>query len=62
MALTTEKWFQPGIPLVDENGNKIKLQLRRMTFAREIGSLPADMMELLKFMTRTHLKIDFSNV
>lgn len=44
--LTTEQWFQPPIQLVDENGNKIKLRLRRMTFEREIDHLPADLMEL----------------
>jgi len=50
MALTAEKWFQPAIPLVDENGQKIKLRLRRMTFEREIDSLPADLKELHNLM------------
>lgn len=46
MALTAEKWFQPAIPMVDDKGNKVTLRLRRMTFAREIDSLPSDLLKL----------------
>lgn len=46
-ALSIEKYDRPPIPLVDpDTGEKIKLRLRRMSFAREISSLSSDMLEL----------------
>lgn len=44
---TAAKWNQPPIPLIDpETGEKIKLCLRRMSFAREIATLPVDMLKV----------------
>lgn len=53
MPLTAEKFNQPAIPLVDvKTGEKIKLRLRRMTFERELSSLPSDMLELQELMVK----------
>lgn len=46
-VLLADKYNQPPIPLVDlDTGEKIKLRLRRMSFRREISSLPSDMLQL----------------
>jgi hypothetical protein len=51
MALTAALYNKPPIPLVDvKTGGKIKLQLRRMTFERELFSLPSDMLKLQEMM------------
>jgi len=47
MPLTAEKYDQPPIPMVDaETGKKIRLSLRKMSFAREIADLPSDLLQL----------------
>lgn len=46
-ALSIEKYDRPPIDLVDpDTGEKVRLRLRRMSFAREIESLPIDLLEL----------------
>ncbi len=55
MAFTAEAWNQPPIKLIDpDTGEKIKLRLRRMSFAREIASLPSDLLKLHEMMARYH--------
>lgn len=52
---TAAQWNKPSIPLKDEKGKKVKLQLRRMSFAREIEGLPADMLKLHEMITERRL-------
>ena len=45
--ITKAAWDKPPISLVDPaTGDKIRFQLRQMSFARELRDLPSDMLEL----------------
>lgn len=45
--ITAEKWDKPPIRLVHpDSGKKIRLQLRKMAFKKELTGLPADMLQI----------------
>lgn len=51
--VTAVKWDKPPLPFVDpDTGEKIKLRLRKMSFAREVSSLPGDILELHKLLIK----------
>ena len=50
-ALSIEQFDKPPIPLINpDTGEKVKLRLRRMSFAREISALPSDILEIHKIL------------
>lgn len=45
--IEAEKWVKPRLHLVDpDSGEKIRLQLRTMAFAKELRGLPSDMLKV----------------